>query len=38
VNFHTQGNHLISYNSMHDQIFIPWTSRKKKQVYCFQAL
>jgi hypothetical protein len=23
VNFHTLGDHLISYNSMQDQIFIP---------------
>jgi hypothetical protein len=29
VNFHTQGDGLISYNSMLNQIFIPWTGRKK---------
>jgi hypothetical protein len=29
VNFHTLGDRLISYNSMQDQIFIPWGSRKK---------
>jgi hypothetical protein len=29
ANFHTPGDHLISYNSMLNQIFIPWTGRKK---------
>jgi hypothetical protein len=29
VNFHILGDHLISYNSMLNQIFISWTSRKK---------
>jgi hypothetical protein len=29
VNFHTRGNHLISYNSMQDQMFIFWAGRKK---------
>jgi hypothetical protein len=28
VNFHTPGHHLISYNSMQDQVFIPWAGRK----------
>jgi hypothetical protein len=29
VNFHTAGDCLISYNSMMNQIFIPWAGRKK---------
>jgi hypothetical protein len=29
VNFHTPGDCLISYNSMLNQIFIPWVGRKK---------
>jgi hypothetical protein len=29
VNFHTPGDGLISYNSMLNQVFIPWTGRKK---------
>ena len=29
VNFHTLGDGLISYNSMLNQIFIPWTRRRK---------
>jgi hypothetical protein len=29
VNFHILGDGLISYTSMLNQIFIPWTSRKK---------
>jgi hypothetical protein len=29
VNFHTPRDCLISYNFMLNQIFIPWTSRKK---------
>jgi hypothetical protein len=29
VNFHTPEGHLISYNSMLNQIFISWTGRKK---------
>jgi hypothetical protein len=29
VNFHSLGDHLISYNSMLNQIFISWTVRKK---------
>jgi hypothetical protein len=33
VNFHTPGNHLISYNSMEDQIFIPWAGRKKSLLF-----
>jgi hypothetical protein len=37
VNFHTLRDCLISYNSMLNQIFIPWVGRKK-QVYCFQTL
>jgi hypothetical protein len=28
VNFHTPRDHLISYNSMQDQIFIPWAGRE----------
>jgi hypothetical protein len=37
VNFHTPWDGLISYNSMLNQIFIPWIGRKK-QDYCFQTL
>jgi hypothetical protein len=29
VNFHIPGDGLISYNSLLNQIFIPWTCRKK---------
>jgi hypothetical protein len=29
VNFHTPRDGLVSYNSMLNQIFIPWTGRKK---------
>jgi hypothetical protein len=29
VNFHTPWDGLISYNSMLNQIFIPWIGRKK---------
>jgi hypothetical protein len=29
VDFHTLGDRLISYNSMLNQIFIPWVGRKK---------
>jgi hypothetical protein len=29
VNFHTLGDGLISYNSMLNQVFIPWMGRKK---------
>jgi hypothetical protein len=29
VNFHNPRDYLISYNSMQNQIFIPWTSRNK---------
>jgi hypothetical protein len=34
VKFHIPGNGLISYNSILNQIFIPYIGRKK-QVYCF---
>jgi hypothetical protein len=29
VNFHILGDCLISYNSMLNQIFIPWVGRKR---------
>ena len=31
VDFHTPRDHLISYNSIEDQIFIPWVGKKKKK-------
>jgi hypothetical protein len=32
VIFHTLGDCLVSYNSMLNQIFIPWVGRKKKSL------